>query len=292
MKSDKQSLASLAGKYHEPVLVHEVLEALDLVAPLKTQARIIDATVGTGGHSLAMVKRGANVLGIEADKEMIEIAEERVKAKIVHGNFRDIEKIAAENGFNRVDGIIFDLGVANIQLLAKKYGLSFSDPDAPLDMRLDKDRQGVTAADLLNGLREDQLKKMFLVTLMSFQTNYIVKNILLRRENKPFQKVGDFTDLCLNMRVKGSLHPATLPFLALRIAVNSELENLKEALPKAFDLLKTGGRLLVVTFHSGEDKIVTKSFFGKSGRIIFPSEIEINNNPRARSAKLYVFEKK
>jgi len=278
-------------KYHEPVLVHEVLEALGLVAPLKTHARIIDATVGTGGHSLEMVKRGANVLGIEADKEMIEIAEERVKAKIVHGNFRDIGKIAFENGFNRVDGIIFDLGVSNIQLLAKEYGLSFSDPDAPLDMRLDKDRQGVTAADLLNGLRQDQLKKLFQVTLMPFQTNYIVKNILLRRENKFFERVGDFTNLCLNMRVKGSLHPATLPFLALRIAVNSELENLKEALSQVPGLLKKGGRLLVITFHSGEDKIV-KSFFGKSGQIIFPSEIEINNNPRARSAKLYVFEKK
>lgn len=279
-------------KYHEPVLVYEVLTALGLVAPLKTQARIIDATVGTGGHSLEMVKRGAKVLGIEADRKMIEIAQERLKAKIVQGNFRNIDKIASDNGFTKVDGVIFDLGVSNIQLLSGERGFSFLHEEDPIDMRLDKDSQGVAAADLLNCLREDQLKKLFSVTLMPNQVNYIVKNILLARESKPFEKVGDLVQVCASLKVKGSLHPATLPFLALRIAVNSELENLKEALPKAFDLLKTGGRLLVITFHSGEDKIVTKSFFGKSGRIIFPSETEINNNPRARSAKLYVVEKK
>ncbi|MDP3994985.1 MAG: 16S rRNA (cytosine(1402)-N(4))-methyltransferase RsmH [bacterium] len=279
-------------KYHEPVLVCEVLTALGLVAPLNTRARIIDATVGTGGHSLELVKRGVNVLGIEADKKMVEIARERLKAKIVHGNFINIDKIASDNKFTNIDGVIFDLGVSNIQLLSDERGFSFLHEEALLDMRLDKDGQGVNAADLLNCLREDQLKKMFSVTLMPNQVNYIVKNILLAREIKPFRKVGDFVQICLNLKVKGSLHQATLPFLALRIAVNSELENLKEALPKAFDLLKTGGRLLVITFHSGEDKIVTKSFFGKSGRIMFPGEIEISNNPRARSAKLYVIEKK
>lgn len=275
-------------KYHEPVLVREVIENLHL----DNQARVIDATVGTGGHSLEMVKRGVNVLGIEADKEIIEIARKRLKAKIVQGNFRNIDKIAADNNFTEVNGVIFDLGISNIQLLSQERGFSFSNPEALLDMRLDKDGQGVTAADLLNGLREDQLKRLFSATLRPNQVNYIVKNILLRRESgTPFEKVGDFVQVCASLKVKGSLHPATLPFLALRIAVNSELENLKEALPKAFDLLKTGGRLLVITFHSGEDKIV-KSFFGKSGQIIFPSEIEINNNPRSRSAKLYVVEKK
>jgi len=277
-------------KYHEPVLVCEVLTALGLVAHLKTQARIIDATVGSGGHSLELVKRGVSVLGIEADGKMVKIAQERLKSKIVHGNFINIDKIASENEFTDIDGIIFDLGISNIQLLFTERGFSFLHEEDPIDMRLDKDSQGVAAADLLNCLREDQLKKMFSVTLMPNQVNYIVKNILLARESKPFEKVGDFVQVCKSLRVKGDLHPATLPFLALRIAVNSELENLKEALPKAFDLLKTGGKLLVITFHSGEDKIV-KSFFGKSGRIIFPSEIEINNNPRSRSAKLYIIEK-
>ena len=279
-------------KYHEPVLVYEVLTALELVAPLKTQARIIDATVGTGGHSLEMVKRGANVLGIEADSEMLAISRKRIDgAKLVHGNFKDIGRIAKENNFENVDGVLFDLGVSNLQLTDSQRGFSFSNPEAPLDMRVDKFVQGVMGADLLNALREDQLKKLFSVTLMPNQVNYIVKNILLARESKPFEKVGDLVQVCASLKVKGSLHPATLPFLALRIAVNSELENLKEALPKAFGLLKRGGRLLVITFHSEEDKIV-KSFFGKSRQTIFPSEIEINNNPRSRSAKLYVVEKK
>ncbi len=283
-----------SGKFHQAVLVCEVIENLHIdnpASPAGRQARVIDATVGTGGHSVEMVKKGADVLGIEADKEMIEIAQERLKAKIVQGNFRNIDKIAADNNFTEVDGVIFDLGISNLQLLSRERGFSFSNPDAPLDMRLDKDGQGVTAADLLNGLREDQLKKLFSVTLRPNQVNYLVKNILLRRESKPFEEVGDLAKLCASLKVKESLHPATLPFLALRMAVNSELENLQEALPKAFDLLKTGRRLLVITFHSGEDKIV-KSFFGKSGQIIFPGEIEINNNPGSRSAKLYVIEKK
>lgn len=300
-------------KYHEPVLVHEVLEALGLIAPLKTQARIIDATVGTGGHCLEMVKRGVNALGIEADRAMVEIAEERLKAcptpnnmiggfcKIVYGNFRDIDRIASENGFNQVDGIIFDLGVSNLQLLSDGRGFSFSNPSAPLDMRLDKNKQGVTAADLLNGLREDQLKELFKITLKPHQTNYIVKNILLKRESRPFEKVGDFVELCAKMRVKENLHPATLPFLALRIAVNSELENLEEALFKAPALLKKGGKLLVIVFHSQERGIVlnfAKSEKNKnvlnlvSDEPIESSQEEIERNPRSRSAKLYIFKKK
>lgn len=285
------------SEFHQSVMVREVIENLHI----DKKGNYIDATVGTGGHSLEMVKKGADVLGIEADKEMIEIARERLKAKIVQGNFRNIDKIASENKFEQVDGIIFDLGVTNIQLLSQERGFSFSNPGAPLDMRLDKDNQGVTAADLLNGLREDQLKKLFSQTLRPNQINYIVKNILLRRESKPFVTVGDLMQVCSGLRVKGGLNPATLPFLALRIGVNSELENLKEALSKAMGLMKAGGRLLVIVFNSKERGVVLD--FVKDGvkkdvlrlvtdEPIEPGEEEIKKNPRSRSAKLYVIEKR
>jgi 16S rRNA (cytosine1402-N4)-methyltransferase len=279
-------------RVHKSVLVNEVLVCLEEKVPLKKQ-KIIDATVGTAGHSLEIIKKGAELLGIEADPEMIKIAEERLAGqgeyKLVNGNFRDIDLIAKKEGFELVDGIIFDLGVANPQLTSSERGFSFGNPEAGLDMRLDKEKQGVTAADLLNGLREDQLKTLFSRVLYRSQTNYLAKRIIERRENQPFKLVGDFLAICRELRVKPTLNPATLPFLALRMAVNSELENLGEALPKAFSLLKKGGRLLVITFHSTEEKIVRS--FKKVGDPIVPTEEEKKENPRSRSAELFVIEK-
>jgi 16S rRNA (cytosine1402-N4)-methyltransferase len=279
-------------RVHKPVLVDEVLSYLEENAPLKNQ-KIIDATVGTAGHSLEIVKRGAELLGIETDSEMIKVAEERLAGqgeyKLVNGNFKDIDSIVKKEGFDQVDAVIFDLGVANPQLISPERGFSFGNPEAVLDMRMDKEKQGVTAADLLNGLREDQLKTLFSRILYRSQANYLARRIIERRQNQPFKLVEDFLSVCRELRVKPSLNPATLPFLALRMAVNSELENLEEALPKAFSLLRKGGRLLVITFHSAEEKIVRS--FKKVGDPIVPTEEEIRENPRSRSAKLFILEK-
>ncbi len=279
-------------KVHKPVLVDEVLANLEKKAPLKKQ-KIIDATVGTAGHSLEIVKKGADLLGIEADPEMIKAAEERLNGqgsyRLINGNFKDIDSIAKKEGFNEVDAIVFDLGVSNPQLTSSERGFSFGNPEAALDMRMDKEKQGVTAADLLNGLREDQLKTLFSRVLYRSQVNYLAKRIIERRQNQPFESVEDFLAVCRELRVKPNLNPATLPFLALRIAVNSELENLEEALPKAFSLLKKGGRLLVITFHSAEEKIV-RSFKKTEGPIV-PKEEEIRENPRSRSAEFFIIEK-
>ncbi|MBI4153398.1 16S rRNA (cytosine(1402)-N(4))-methyltransferase RsmH, partial [Candidatus Woesebacteria bacterium] len=280
--------------------VGEVTHAL---APLQ-QARIIDATVGTAGHTLEMVKAGANVLGIDADPEMLEKAEKRLEGagslKLVYGNFRNIEEIASNENFREVDGILFDLGVSNLQLMGVKRGFSFASPEALLDMRIDPSSQAVRACDLLNGLRADQLTTLFAKVLTPSESRFLAKRIVEERERKSFETVGDFLRIAKRVRTKKDLNPATLPFLALRMAVNSELENLNEALPKALTCLKKDGKLLLITFHSGEKKIVLDFYHRSqregSGKIltvrpIRPGEGEIKENPRARSAELWVLQK-
>ncbi|OGM18180.1 16S rRNA (cytosine(1402)-N(4))-methyltransferase [Candidatus Woesebacteria bacterium RBG_19FT_COMBO_47_8] len=293
--------------FHEPVLVSEVMEALHFDNPAKKgrQARIIDATLGTGGHSFEIIAKGASALGIEADPGMLKLARSRMKTvngslKLVLGNFRDIAEIAEKEGFSPVDGVLFDLGTTSTQLTDEARGFSFANPEAPLDMRINSSLQGVTAADLLNGLRQDQLISLFEKVLNRFSAKRLVREVIKRREVKKFVSVGDFLGVTAGIRPKPGLNRATLPFLALRMAVNSELENLREALPKAFSLLGKKGRLLVITFHSGEEK-ETIGFFRRISREgkakivskvpIVPGLEEISANPRARSAKLNILEK-
>ncbi len=265
----------------------------EVLAHLNKAKSVIDATLGTGGHSLKLLEAGIKVLGIESDHEILEIARKRLEkfdCKLVHGNFKDIDRIAGENGFNKVDGILFDLGVSNIQLMDEERGFSFSNPNALLDMRIDKDSQEVTGAILLNVLRKDQLENMFSRVLDLSSSKWLTKRVLEKRETSPIKSVGDFLDICEGLRGKARLNPATLPFLAVRIAVNSELENLKEALPKAFELLELGGKLLIITFHSKEEEIV-KSFSNRYLGPIKPTMEEVNINPKARSAELFVLTK-
>lgn len=274
-------------------MVNEVLKSLyqdkDKESHFNKSSQIIDATLGTGGHSNAIIEKGGNVLGIEADPKILEIAKDRLKSKgkFVLGNFVDIEKIAKENKFNKVTGIIFDLGVSNIHLLDDDRGFSFSDSNQLLDMRLNPNIQGVKASDLLNALDKTQLTNLFLKVVSFDSAKKIAERIVNQR---PIKTVGDLTLVIKDLPHKRSLNPLTLPMLALRIAVNSELENLDESLPKAYDLLSKGGKLLVITFHSGEERIV-KNFFQKRGEVILPSQEEIFNNPKSRSAKLYVLKK-
>ena len=286
------------GNLHEPVLVHEVIEYLHI----ENQARYIDATLGTAGHSIEIIKRGGVILGIEEDPEMLKVANESVKGQqstFVKGNFRDIDTIAKTQNFESVDGIIFDLGVSNPQLTSSSRGFSFAHPNSDLDMRLDPDAQGLKASDLLNLLREDQLQVLFGKVLDWQDSRKLVKGILLFRSTKAFKTTGDFLQVCRSLKGKAVLHNATLPFLALRMTVNSELENLSEALPKAYSLLRKGGRLLVISFHSGEDALVKKYFReieDNGARIltkkpITPGQKEIESNPRSRSAKMRVLEK-
>ena len=272
----------MTNNYHETVLVKEVKRELP-------KGKVIDCTLGTGGHTEASLNKGCEVLGIEADPKMLAIAKDRLGAdkKLVLGNFVDIEKIAKENGFTDVDGILFDLGVSNLHLKEDDRGFSFTESEQDLDMRLNPESLGVKASDLLNALNVGQLTEMFSKVMNLDLSRRWAKRII---NTRPFKTVADLKVVAHDMPHKDKLDSATLPMLALRIAVNSEYENLEEVLPKAFNLLKIGGKLLIITFHSGEEKILANSNL-RDGYIIYPSNEEILSNPRSRSAKLHIYEK-
>lgn len=279
-------------KYHESVLVKEVIESLHLNTSSQN-GKYIDCTLGTGGHSEAILKGGGSVLGIEADPKMLKIATERLKplmnseSKLVLGNFDSLEKIAKENGFSEVDGILLDLGVSNLHLKQDTRGFSFESPEQELDMRLNPETQGVKASDLLNALDQTQLTHLFEAVLSHNEAKRIASRIMSMR---PIYTVSELVEVLKDIPHKEHLNPATLPMLALRIAVNSELDNLEKVIPEAFGLLKKGGRLLIITFHSGEEKVLEKYVTDRT-KIRIPSYEEINKNKRSRSAKLYVFTK-
>jgi 16S rRNA (cytosine1402-N4)-methyltransferase len=282
-------------------MVGEVVNQLHI----KKGSLYIDATLGTAGHTLEIIQGGGKVLGIDADIKMVELAQKRLKGlkdfKLIHGNFTKIDAIAKENDWQPVNGIIFDLGVSNIHLKDLERGFSFENPEAELDMRLDPGNLEVKAKDLLNVLREDQLEDLFNITLDPGPAKWITGRVLHSRAAKPIATVSDMLEICQGLVTgRHGLNEATLPFLALRIAVNSELDNLKDALPKAFELLEPGGRLIVISFHSKEDEIVKDFFKEKSlearAEIVTQSPVraddsEVERNRRARSAKMRVLEK-
>src|SRR5258706_5882328 len=257
-------------KAHEPVLLDEVLQYLEPEKIAHLNGTQIDATVGFGGHSREFVSRGVFVLGIDADESALKVAEKVLEHacpgpnnpvgtcfKLVHGNFKDIEKIVKREDITNAYGVLMDLGVNSLQLTSEDRGLSFQNPNAPLDMRLDTNGSQVRANDLLNALPESQLFELFEKVMEYKDAKRLTKAICDKRKTIRFKTVGDL----LEITEKGNtgnrgIHTATLPFMALRMAVNSELENLKEALPKAFLSLGKSGRLAVISFHSGEDRIV------------------------------------
>jgi 16S rRNA (cytosine1402-N4)-methyltransferase len=312
-------------KVHKPVLVKEVLEGFGIstIAPLKSQRvvykkKIIDATVGAGGHAVEIIKRGGFVLGIDADSEMIKIAGKNLKLAcptgnfddhfiLVNGNFRDLDKITQDSKIGNVDGILFDLGISSLHLDSDTRGFSFNNPENPLDMRLSPQTQAVTGSMLLNSLPKNALIDLFCQVLTRNLAENLSINVIRKRAVRPIEKVGDFLEIIEESKIRkkqskyiGSVKESTLPFLAIRIIVNSEFESLTEALNKSVNLLEKGGRLEVISFHSGEDRIVKnlfKKFEGdKQGSIITKKPItptldEIGINPRSRSSKLRIFEK-
>ncbi len=290
--------------FHTPVLLKEIIENLKV----KKNEEYIDATIGGGGHTVEILKRGGRVLGIDVDREAIEYVSriwkidsgkwkiEEGNLILAKGNFRDIDKIAKLQGFEKVAGIIFDLGVSSHQLEKEERGFSFQNL-GPLDMRMDQDLS-VRAIDLLKVLTRRQLYEIFTKFGEENQAFAISKRIDSARKIKPIETTKDLVGIIGNSKHKG-IHNATKVFQALRIAVNDELNNLKEALPKAVRLLKGNGRIEVISFHSLEDRIVKREFLNfeekKLGKIItkkpiLPSEDEIKRNARSRSAKLRIFE--
>src|SRR3989344_5174251 len=258
--------------FHIPVLLNEAIDALQ-VKPGQTY---IDATLGGGSYSQEIIKRGGNVLALDLDP-------------------RAIEKSQESDGIQTVSGIVYDLGLSSDQLTNPELGLSFNAND-PLDMRLDP-YLGVTAADLVNGMTEEELVHIFEKYGEEMYAKKIARVIVSQRLKRHIKTTGQLTNLISKaVPARGNIHPATRVFQALRIVVNDALGNLESSLNQAMGLLMPGGRLVVVSFHSLEDAIVKalseRSDVSVVGAVIRPSFKEVADNPRSRSAKLRTYEKK
>ena len=294
-------------RLHTPVLLQETIEFLD-PGPGKLY---IDATIGFGGHAEELLKKGARVLGIDRDPAAIGYLAKSQKSKVasgrlvlVQGNFDNIDQIAKETGFGKVDGILFDLGVSSPQLEDSQRGFSFT-RDGPLDMRMDP-ALGLSTGDIVNNFEKRRLYEIFKNYGQEKFAWAIAGAICRARDLKPIETTAELAQVVQEVYKTGGvrkrnkakkLHPATKAFLALRIVVNSELLNLEKALPQTLGLLNKKGRLVVISFHSLEDGIV-KRFFKHQRNLkvlipkpIGPEKTEVLANPRSRSAKLRVAER-
>jgi len=288
---------------HVPVLLHEVISGLQ-PEPGK---RFIDGTVGLGGHASAILERispGGKLLGLDLDAEAIELSRANLgcygeAAILINGSFTNIENICAEYNFHPVDGILFDLGISSLQLDTARRGFSFQ-REAALDMRFDT-TQGLTAADLVNTLSESELARILREYGEERYSRKIAHRIVQNRPITTTLKLAQVVRQVLGSK-HARIHPATRTFMALRIAVNNELDNLKAALIQTTNLLRPGGRLVIISYHSLEDRIVKQFMQREAGsespalklisrKVIRPTSLEIESNPRSRSAKLRIAER-
>ena len=302
---------------HIPVLFDEAIDALNI----HCNGIYVDCTAGGGGHSIAIAEKlkDGRLIAIDRDPEAVEILRERLGkfagVTVVRENFMNLQAILTEQGIEKADGILADLGVSSHQLDKAERGFSFHN-DAPLDMRMSM--SGSSAADLVNGLPQSRLQKIIYDYGEERYAPSIARGIIKARAVKPIETTFELVDIIkaaipAAARREGG-HPARRTFQALRIEVNGELEMLESAALAMFESLKPGGRLAIITFHSLEDRIVKKSFAAlcsgctcppqfpvcvcgtqAKGLLPFkakkPTPDQIENNPRCRSARLRVIEK-
>jgi 16S rRNA (cytosine1402-N4)-methyltransferase len=287
---------------HVPVMLDEVLDLLNV----RPDGTYIDATLGGGGHSEAILRRleRGKLLAIDRDPHMLEQARERLasvdgRLVVLCGNFAEIDKLHASSGIPLADGVLADLGISSIQLDDASRGFSFERP-GPLDMRVDP-RTSPTAAELVNQSRERDLADLIFRLGEERHSRRIARAITGARPIQSTTTLAQVVMRAIPFRAgRHHLHPATRTFLALRLAVNHELENLGEFLARAPSVLSPQGRLVILTFHSLEDRMVKHTFqrWRTEGlarvltpKPIRPSEQEVRVNPRSRSAKLRAAEK-
>ncbi|MCA9392157.1 16S rRNA (cytosine(1402)-N(4))-methyltransferase RsmH [candidate division WWE3 bacterium] len=287
---------------HIPVLLDEVLHFLNV----KEGNWYIDATLGGGGHTLQILKNGGHVLALDRDEESIRRTKEHLinefrdineRLIIVKTSFSEIYNVAQANGLNGVSGILFDLGLSSDQLDDSRRGFSMLH-EGELDMRMDASLS-VSAADLVNGLSAKEMIELFAKYGEVYRIKLVVDEIVKARAVKPIKTTAELATVvkrAYGWRWQRDIHPATQVFQALRITVNDELNQLRVALEESEKLLLPQGRLVVISFHSLEDRIV-KDFIKRSGldqlvkKPVTASEEEVAQNPRSRSAKLRVGEK-
>ena len=305
---------------HVSVLLNECIENLNI----KPDGIYVDGTMGGAGHSLEIVKKLSEkgmLIGIDRDEEALAVAEERLKdfnnVKYVHDNHDNIDDIIKNLNIKGVDGILLDLGVSSYQIDEKTRGFTYMD-DGPLDMRMDKS-QKLTAEYIVNNYKEQDLARIIFEYGEEKFSRKIAKNICEYRKNKKIETTGELVKIIEKsipgkFREKNS-HPAKRTFQAIRIEVNNEIEPLYNTVKNSITALNSKGRLCVITFHSLEDRMVKKAFIDAEGKCtcpkdlpycvcgnvslgkiitkkpILPTEKEMQENSRSRSAKLRVFEK-
>jgi 16S rRNA (cytosine1402-N4)-methyltransferase len=311
-------IVAMSVPVHVPVLLDEVLAGLQP----QRGGYFVDCTVGLGGHAAAILEKispSGRLLGIDADPEAIKLSQDKLSnygeaVTLVNDNFANLEAICRRYHFHPVDGILFDLGVSSLQLDTAERGFSFH-LDAPLNMRFDPG-QGLTASDIVNSFSEQELAKLIEKYGEERHSRRIARYIT---QNRPIATTVELAHLVKQASGaptrRGKIHPATRTFMALRIAVNNELQNLELALKQTINLLRPGGRLTVISYHSLEDRIV-KQFMRDaasgclcppgtvicrcghtptlkliSRKVIKPTSLEIESNPRSRSAKLRIAER-
>ncbi len=298
---------------HETVLLKEAVDGLSV----KENGIYIDGTAGGGGHSFEIAKRLKNgrLFALDRDPDAVAAAKTRLAglpAEVIRSNYTEFDAVLKNFGYEKMDGMLLDLGVSSYQLDNPERGFSYRS-EAPLDMRMDK--TGTSAGELLNTLSEAELAKIFYEYGEERYSGRIARAVV---RNRPLRTTTEFADVisdCLPAAAKRDGHPARRCFQALRIAVNGELDAVSDVIGKAFDRLNVGGRIAIITFHSLEDRIVKKAFAsfctgctcppdfpvcvcGKTPaarlvnkKPIVPSLEETENNPRSRSAKLRILEK-
>lgn len=307
--------------FHKPVLLKEVLEAL---SP-KPGGKYIDCTVGSGGHAKAILERivpEGRLLGIDIDPEAIELSAQNLRqfgsnVNLVNADYAFLEEIAPQYGFEKVDGILFDLGIASFQLENGKRGFSFN-IEGPLDMRYNPHQQSLTAAEVVNTYHPKELARILREFGEEPRAWRIAQEIAKARKARDIEttlELARIVEKVYGGREGFRIHPATRTLLALRIFINRELEKLELGLRQAIKLLASGGRIVVITFHSLEDRLVKRFFEEEAKNCICPpripqcvcghraslkiitkkpirtSEEEKEENPRSRSAKMRVAEK-
>ncbi|MBQ7106820.1 MAG: 16S rRNA (cytosine(1402)-N(4))-methyltransferase RsmH [Clostridia bacterium] len=301
---------------HKSVLFDEVIESLSI----KPDGIYVDGTAGGAGHSKGIAQKLKNgfLYALDRDPDAVKTATERLSglpAKVIKTNFKDMDVVLKEEGIDKVDGILLDLGVSSFQLDTAERGFSYH-KEAPLDMRMSKD--GITAADMVNTYSVSELTEIFTKYGEEKFSYKIAQRIVKERENTPIETTTQLAEIIASAVpafARRDGHPARKCFQALRIAVNGELESLEEAISKAFNLLNGGGVLSIITFHSLEDRMVKLKFkefctgctcpsdfpvcvCGKTPRgelvnrkPIMASREELEDNPRSRSAILRAIKK-
>lgn len=295
----QQRIISNGG--HKPVMRHEALKYMNLSRGMT----VVDATIGCAGHALKILDQilpGGRLIGIDRDAESLQIAKKRLSAfyeyvNLIHSDFRNLDKIIAREMINKVDAVFFDLGLSSLQLSNPERGFSFQS-DGPLDMRMDRN-SFIQAYDLINNLNQEELASILWTFGQERFHNRIARLLVEERQAAPINSTSQVANIVIRAIPRhyrhGRIHPATRTFQAVRIAVNRELEALDEGIKKAINLVSAGGRIVVLSFHSLEDRIVKLSFRKYAGqetikvltsKPLRPSEAERAENPACRSARL------